>query len=235
MPTDPPAKRCLHCSYILDGLPENRCPECGRPFDPHDPRTYQLGHRRPFLQRWANPPPLWNLLIVALLTGATLTDMSRQIDASPIMCCLAPLLVAVLAGDYALRVAALITYRSREMPHGNAIPSRRPRRWIVPAVCVLLVVSAEVTRWPLRARFHFSRPAFEQATRNIQNGTQSNLGAQRIGLYHVQAVEVWPDGRICFVTGDTIGDPAGFEYNPANPPGNRMFPQLAPRWYAAVW
>jgi hypothetical protein len=33
-------KRCLGCGYILDGLPENRCPECGRPFDPNKPTTY---------------------------------------------------------------------------------------------------------------------------------------------------------------------------------------------------
>jgi hypothetical protein len=33
-------KRCLGCGYILDGLPEHRCPECGRPFDPDDPATY---------------------------------------------------------------------------------------------------------------------------------------------------------------------------------------------------
>jgi len=35
-----PHKRCLGCGYDLHGLPENRCPECGRPFDPEDPRTY---------------------------------------------------------------------------------------------------------------------------------------------------------------------------------------------------
>ncbi|MHC4066328.1 MAG: hypothetical protein ACYSUI_17765 [Planctomycetota bacterium] len=32
--------RCLGCSYNLEGLPENRCPECGRPFDPDDPSTF---------------------------------------------------------------------------------------------------------------------------------------------------------------------------------------------------
>lgn len=38
------AKRCLGCGYILEGLPEPRCPECGRAFDPHDPVTY-AAHR----------------------------------------------------------------------------------------------------------------------------------------------------------------------------------------------
>ena len=32
--------RCLSCHYDLRNLPEHRCPECGRAFDPNDPRTY---------------------------------------------------------------------------------------------------------------------------------------------------------------------------------------------------
>ena len=32
-------KRCLGCGYILDGLPEPVCPECGRIFDPVSPET----------------------------------------------------------------------------------------------------------------------------------------------------------------------------------------------------
>jgi hypothetical protein len=40
-------KRCLDCGYILDGLPENRCPECGKPFDPNDARTFDDGTQLP--------------------------------------------------------------------------------------------------------------------------------------------------------------------------------------------
>ena len=36
-----PTMWCRQCWYILDGLDESRCPECGRPFDPMDPRTYR--------------------------------------------------------------------------------------------------------------------------------------------------------------------------------------------------
>jgi hypothetical protein len=32
--------RCLDCGYVLKGLPENRCPECGRVFDPENPQTF---------------------------------------------------------------------------------------------------------------------------------------------------------------------------------------------------
>ena len=30
----------LACRQILDGAQDGRCPKCGRPFDPNDPRTF---------------------------------------------------------------------------------------------------------------------------------------------------------------------------------------------------
>jgi hypothetical protein len=41
----PETIHCLGCGYDLRGLTENRCPECGRPFDPDDPGTYDCGQR----------------------------------------------------------------------------------------------------------------------------------------------------------------------------------------------
>jgi uncharacterized paraquat-inducible protein A len=39
-------KRCLGCGYILEHLPEPRCPECGRQFDPNDAATYSFADQR---------------------------------------------------------------------------------------------------------------------------------------------------------------------------------------------
>jgi hypothetical protein len=38
---------CLSCGYCLAGLVECRCPECGRAFDPGDPRTFKMGRWSP--------------------------------------------------------------------------------------------------------------------------------------------------------------------------------------------
>ena len=40
---------CIDCEYKLVGVPDSRCPECGRAFDPDDPSTYRttiVQHRR---------------------------------------------------------------------------------------------------------------------------------------------------------------------------------------------
>lgn len=63
---------CLGCGYVLDGLPEHRCPECGRPFDPDNPRTFKTA--RPY-KRWRwhvllRPGPLGYLyLLVPVFIG----------------------------------------------------------------------------------------------------------------------------------------------------------------------
>ena len=72
----PPHKRCLGCSYILDHLPENRCPECGRAFDPDDPRTFTNAN-----------PSFWTRFDTGLLPLACIGSL--------LLC--APLLLMVVA------------------------------------------------------------------------------------------------------------------------------------------
>jgi hypothetical protein len=55
VPSEPPIEeqfgvpRCRNCYYVLENLPEPRCPECGTPFDFDDPDTYTI--KPPFV-RW---------------------------------------------------------------------------------------------------------------------------------------------------------------------------------------
>lgn len=50
--TTEPGMFCRVCGYALVGLSENRCPECGRAFDPADPRTFRYPRRPPAWVRW---------------------------------------------------------------------------------------------------------------------------------------------------------------------------------------
>ena len=44
---------CRRCRYVLDSLSDHRCPECGRPFDPANRRTYRTTpHRKSAYLGW---------------------------------------------------------------------------------------------------------------------------------------------------------------------------------------
>ncbi len=53
---------CLRCGYALDGLRDNKCPECGRSFYPQFPRTYRTTPHPRILPR--------RRTLLALLFGA---------------------------------------------------------------------------------------------------------------------------------------------------------------------
>ena len=65
-------RRCLGCGYILDGLTENRCPECGREFAPDDPATYAARQR-------SGRPYLVCSLIAAIAMGVLYADLALEI------------------------------------------------------------------------------------------------------------------------------------------------------------
>jgi hypothetical protein len=59
---------CRQCGYQLTGLSANRCPECGRPFDPANPRTFRQHPRAWLIRRWARRIA-WTAAILALCLG----------------------------------------------------------------------------------------------------------------------------------------------------------------------
>jgi hypothetical protein len=60
------SKYCLDCGYMLIGLSQDRCPECGRPFDRADRSTFRSYPRLTWPKRIA----LVLLVIVAVAASA---------------------------------------------------------------------------------------------------------------------------------------------------------------------
>lgn len=60
------AMRCLACGYSLKHLKEQRCPECGRVFDPNDAATFAPGRRR-------TAPGLLCIALIGLIAAAYLS------------------------------------------------------------------------------------------------------------------------------------------------------------------
>jgi hypothetical protein len=60
---------CRSCGYDLRSLTENRCPECGREFDPGQRRTYDLKPRRRALTRWIGRIALLAVIAIVTLSG----------------------------------------------------------------------------------------------------------------------------------------------------------------------
>jgi hypothetical protein len=68
-----PVGFCWECGYSLRGLASRRCPECGRPFDPADETTMNMGQEVGWVARWLMRPPGWPMY--ALLAGAVLVSL----------------------------------------------------------------------------------------------------------------------------------------------------------------
>ena len=59
--------RCFGCQYDLSNLSGHRCPECGRAFDPNDPRTFLSG-----AMPWRFLPAVQVILIAFLFADAVM-------------------------------------------------------------------------------------------------------------------------------------------------------------------
>src|SRR5438093_12950493 len=68
---------CAGCGYDLRGLCGERCPECGLPFDPHDPPTARV----PWLRRGAELgacSAFWQTVWLALVHPRRLAGQVEQ-------------------------------------------------------------------------------------------------------------------------------------------------------------
>ena len=237
----PLAAKCLDCGYLLRGLQEPRCPECGKPFLPGDPSTYQIEDRSRWRRFYARPPGWLHLTTVCAVALYALSEASApgEMFGFPITAflLLAAFLTLLLIGqDYIFRMVAQ-TYRHNPVYKESHHTVQRLRfRWAATPICALLIGSVIFYPWPAWMRFKLSQSAFEQAVKDYKAGTLPG-GAQWLGLYRVERVTQESTGHLFFKTGESgFGDQDGFIYRTSSlPPQGELYllEKLASGWFFA--
>jgi hypothetical protein len=229
---------CLGCGYRLRGLSVGRCPECGREFDPGASTTFG-DLRLSGIRRWfAKPPRLWHVLPIGLLTGAWLYYASKP----PAMfqgmwvVCLALIVFPAAIIDHLWRITAIVRVHRRLGREDAPRPQRQHWRWAVTPICFLALASVFFTNWPARARFAWSRNAFEEVAESYLAGKAAETGPQQIGLYQVKEIGQLEPESVYFLVGYDWVDYVGFVYYPNGCPTKQRGRQyLARGWYVEWW
>lgn len=215
---------CLRCEYLLRGLAEPRCPECGEAFDPQDPSTYgprQPGRRTlPLHQRHPHGPPIYSWLPLVVIAYAVLLG-ATEICSEPFAAITSSGIAATLfvcTVYYLESLAAAVARRIVMSPKERHDLLRVPWwRWFVgPASAAFLILGVLGNR-PMSIRFLCSRPAFNRTVSDILAGKAVPCPS-RIGLYNVYLITSRDDG-IWFTTHATSADQHGFHLAQDGPGG----------------
>ena len=184
----PDTARCHNCRYLLRGLPNPVCPECGQPFNPEDPDSYYDPARprrsiiHKLIERFTpdGPHSAGDMSWIALLTIAViLTNLSiwsvfnilPRIGTVP--CCLIfglPIVYVLLAGvifDLVWRWRILA--RARRARNARILQNfeQGRERWRLAIVCVVVSCVTIVYPWPAYLRFYASWPSLQREARAL--------------------------------------------------------------------
>lgn len=212
-PILPADARCLGCGYRLEGLIENRCPECARAFKPDDPLTFQIGPSRPLWARIAARPSLVETIVASVFGISILVEASDPSGSSysfvPFM--LSMLCMLFIGPLWLLRAITCFFYPA-QLDQTRTHRSRS--RWLPLPIAIMFLISVMVTDWPLRLRFAASKGAFDDAAKKALAGQFT--APCRVGLYQIEEVEVRASNSgarmVFFTTGWGFLDPAGFMF-----------------------
>lgn len=160
-PAVPPEDaHCLGCEYSLRGLSTQRCPECGRPFDPGDKRTMRIGPRFGAATRiLTGPIGEWarRMLLIgcaAILWGAAWLPGARYVELAG--WCAACAVVCYTIPRRFLRLLLRWQLGMRRM--GSITSERFSRRQLL---LVALAMSSPLFWWPLRVSMFVQRPLLD--------------------------------------------------------------------------
>jgi hypothetical protein len=212
LPTDSPAC-CLGCKYPLRELTVNRCPECGREFDPNDSKTMYWGRIPGRIGRALLRPPS---LVLQLASGSIVAGLLYEASApvggfSPVFDLGFRILFLLIIVWLVRVLIALLLARYYAIPITGSRAAGR--RWTTMPVVILLCAFLIDSGVPLHIRFWISRPAMDRLAQEIM---QLPLGGskwpnQNVGLYRTYRIDRLEGGMRFLVTYKFSGC-GGFAY-----------------------
>jgi hypothetical protein len=193
---------CLSCRYALTGIVSNRCPECGRAFDPNDPST--TSPRASAL----TSPSLAQLSQITIVGCGVIAGIAFVFSATGFN----PLILWLCAVPTA--PILLLSLVAAALPSLSL--SRRLR--ILGVLFPILFVSIVWKQWPLRMTFALHRPAMERLADQVQAGYSVTM-PQQVGMFWLMNVQVMPSGNIGF---QLTGGPGGGVFLVRHDPNARL-------------
>jgi hypothetical protein len=193
----PPIGLCLDCGYALHGLPTPRCPECGREFDPLDPKTMNMGRELSELAKWVLGPVRWPVSLMSYAAVAIALWYARlpggQIRNS------SSIWILISLGTLWLMWPVVRLIAAKKYGWPTSLLMRGQRLRLTVAACIFAAVFAIWNGWPLKAAFHFSRPALDRLATELIQSSEPYADDRWCGLYWSTRIKVIA----------TAGDPRG--------------------------
>lgn len=168
---------CISCRHSLRGICSDRCPECGRGFDPRDPRTVLPTSSRINV---ASIEKVWRPCAVLVAAVGALCFVYALIGGDPLVLWALAALVSPLLLPLVIFVVVFAV-----------VPAMRLRRAerVRALLAVVLLVSVVWSYWPMRITFFLCcKSEFEEIVRQVQSGQTPAL-PQRVGMFEVRSVE----------------------------------------------
>lgn len=190
IPEEPARGICFDCHYPLRSISSVHCPECGRPFDPTDRSTMNMG--KPFgplakalMGRMGVPTNLLSIgSMVALFVGGMLIGGPRSFVIA--------MWIAIVALSYQL-LRSLLARVFRRIYHQPVFIQRRG----IYVLSILLLYLLGITGITFRAAFELHRPLLDRFARHVHSEMpllDVRHGSYWVGLFFFDDVHVAPSG-----------------------------------------
>lgn len=203
---------CLDCGYALHGLATPRCPECGREFDPLDPKTMNMGRPLTAAAKWVLGPVRWPVSVLTWVAVAFALWVARlpgaQIRTSSSMVILITLGFLWLAWPV-VRVVAAGRYG---WPQSLIMQGQRQRVLVglmIAAACAVIFLD-----WPMKASLKVSRGEMDELAQSLIASGEPYADDQWVGLYRATRIKTIPGGMRFTVEEQNRAYRSGFMYLP---------------------